>query len=54
MKKDRKDFTFDEVVDWCAERILTELMVGKFRSGVYAAVDFVCMWREEQKEKIKK
>jgi hypothetical protein len=53
-KKELKDFTFDELVDYCAEKILCELMCGKFRSGVWTAVDIAARWRDEQNEKDKK
>jgi len=49
--KSREDWTFDELVDYCCQRVLEELMNGKFRSGVYTAVNVACMWHEDQLKK---
>lgn len=53
MNKPREDWTFDELVDYCCMRVLEELMNGKFRNGIYTAVNVALMWYEDQLKKKK-
>jgi len=42
-KKD-KDFTREELLLWCCERLLESIMVGRFREGVSMVMDQAIMW----------
>ena len=46
-QRELKDFTFEELVNHCAELILIQLMKGEFRSGVYSAIDLAIGWYKE-------
>ena len=52
--KNREDWTFDELVDYCSQKMLEELMNGKFRNGVYDSVNVALMWHEDKLKKEKK
>ena len=49
--KERKDWTFEELVDWATGHILQELLKGKFRSGVFVAFDVCLMWKQDRDKK---
>ena len=46
--KDFEDYTYTELVDYLAGRILTELIAGNFRSGVVGAINAAFNWHDAQ------
>ncbi len=47
-------WSFDELVDYHAGAILTELIAGKLKSGVWLAMDQAIRWHREQMKKEKR
>lgn len=45
--KNRKDWTFDELVEQCVLIVLRELMNGNLRNGVSFAIQVALMWKDE-------
>lgn len=45
--KDRKDWTYDELVEQCMLIVLRELMNGNLRSGVSHAIQLALLWQGE-------
>lgn len=47
-KDDVKDFTFNELVDWCAWHMVERLLQGgKLRSIIYEIVNAATYWHKE-------
>lgn len=49
-----EDWDFDELVNHCAEQIITALMTGNFRGSVYGAIELTVRWHSAQERKRKK
>lgn len=45
--KDRKNWTYDELVEQCVLIVLRELMSGNLRSGVSLAIQVALQWKDE-------
>lgn len=50
-KKNTDQMSFDELVDWAAGYILTELIGGRLKSATFVVLQQAIRWREVQREK---
>lgn len=53
-QKPFKNWTFEELVNYCAGEILKELIAGRFKTGVFCALDLCARWNQEQESKKEK